>query len=67
MITLADLRCDRGLLVDADLLQHAELIPVVPAFNDLSVDNPGDRDSSAAHGPAAGREAESISSVSHGG
>jgi len=49
------------------LLEHSELIPVIPALDDLSVDDSSDRDPSTAHGPAARRETETIASVSHGG
>jgi hypothetical protein len=64
VLPLDHLRRER-LLVYADLFEHAELIPVVPALNDLSIHNASDRDPSTEHGPAARGEPQSISRVRH--
>src|ERR1700741_2207782 len=58
-------RFERLLLIHADLLEHSELIPVVPALNDPSVDNAGNRNSSAAHGPATRGQPWTIPGMSH--
>jgi hypothetical protein len=59
-----DLRCAR-LFVDADLLEHAELIPVVPALDDLAVGKADDGDASAADGVSGRGHTETISRVRH--
>src|ERR1051326_455192 len=60
------LGCDR-LLVNPDLLEHSELIPVVPTLDDFSLNEPGDRNSATAHPSTACRQPKPISCVCHDG
>src|SRR4051812_26020039 len=58
---------ERGLRlpVEADLFQHSMLIPIVPAFNNLSIENARDADASDSNRFATGQKAHGFSSMGH--